>query len=101
MAGPHRNRRGQHPELTIAGSALCSLRTIENRVMKTIRDPRSIEILDDDAVAFSVKALAGHRHILLVTTRRDGRQIAAPRWFAVAGQRLTLRSESHDPQLSR
>ena len=69
--------------------------------MKTIRDPRSIEILDDDAVAFSVKALAGHRHILLVTTRRDGRQIAAPMWFAVAGQRLVLRSGANDPKLTR
>lgn len=79
-----------------------ALRKAENRLMKAVRDPRSVQILDQDAVPLDARALAGHRYILLVTTRRDGRQVATPMWFAADGRRrLVLRSGADDPKLIR
>ena len=78
------------------------LRNLENRLMKAVRDPRSVQILDQDTLPFDAQALAGHRYILLATTRRDGREIATPMWFAADGaSRLVVRSGATDPKLQR
>lgn len=79
-----------------------SLRALENRTMKAIRDPRASQIADREPVAFSQSALTGHRYLLLITSRRDGRQIATPMWFAADGEdRLVMRSGAADPKLAR
>jgi PPOX class probable F420-dependent enzyme len=79
-----------------------ALRRLENRVMRKLRDPRSAQIFEQPTVPFDARALAGHRYILLVTTRRDGRQTSTPVWFAADGdRRLVIRSGADDPKLAR
>jgi uncharacterized protein len=78
-----------------------ALRRAENRLMTAVRDPRSTEAIERAPVAFDLRRFAGHRYLLLLTRRRDGREVTTPVWFAVAGERLVIRSGARDPKLLR
>ena len=70
--------------------------------MKALRDPRSIDVIGQETAPFDLSSLTGHRYILLVTARRDGRPIATPMWFASDGEsRVVVRSGAEDPKLRR
>ena len=70
--------------------------------MRAVRDPRSAAVIDQRPVPFDPTALAGHHYVLLVTSRRDGRRVATPMWFAAdGGRRLVMRSGAGDPKLTR
>jgi uncharacterized protein len=77
------------------------LREIENEVARALRHPRSRDVLDRETAPFDPSRLRGHRYVLLVTTRRDGRLVSSPMWFAADGDRLVLRSGRSDPKLAR
>jgi PPOX class probable F420-dependent enzyme len=69
--------------------------------MRALRDPRAVDVLGVPASPLVAARLAGHHHVLLVTRRRDGREVATPIWFAVDGQRLVMRSGAADPKIAR
>lgn len=78
-----------------------TLRRVENRIMKRVRDPSSADVLGQDPISFDARKLVGHRHVLLVTARRTDTEIATPVWFALDGNRLVLRSGAADPKVTR
>jgi PPOX class probable F420-dependent enzyme len=45
--------------------------------------------------------LTTHRHVLLVSFRRDGRPVPTPVWFACAGDALYVRSEADAGKIKR
>jgi hypothetical protein len=59
-------------------------------------------VLSQPAVPWSISQLVGHRCCLLVTTRRDGRLVTTPMWFAPAQRDvIVLRSGAADAKLTR
>lgn len=57
------------------------------------RSDRAFEILDRKPVHGDFSALDGHRHILLVTWKKNGDAVPSPVWFAREGEKLFVWTE--------
>lgn len=58
--------------------------------LAALRDPKETNV----AIANVVPTLAGHRYLLLTTTKRDGTPVATPVWFAPVGDALVAATEA-------
>ena len=58
--------------------------------LAALRDPRETSL----DIANIVPTLAGHRYLLLTTTKRDGTPVPTPVWFAPDGDALVASTEA-------
>jgi PPOX class probable F420-dependent enzyme len=64
-----------------------------NRFYDRIRHGAADRASETSAVA-GFDHLRGHKYCLLITYRRDGREVPTPVWFGLAGGRLYVRSDA-------
>lgn len=62
---------------------------LPDSLLSALRDPAETSV----AIANVVPVLAGHRYLLLTTTKRDGTPVGTPIWFAPDGDALVATSE--------
>lgn len=58
--------------------------------LAALRDPKTTSV----DIANVVPTLAGHRYLLLTTTKRDGTTVSTPVWFAPDGDALVASTEA-------
>ncbi|KAA1416888.1 PPOX class F420-dependent oxidoreductase [Nocardioides humilatus] len=61
--------------------------------MDASMDASAFDVVDRPVRDGDFDVLAGHRHMLLVTYKRDGSAVPAPVWFAREGERLYVWTE--------
>lgn len=57
------------------------------------RSPKAFDVLDREPVHTDFSALDGHRHMLLVTWKKNGDAVPSPVWFAREDERLFVWTE--------
>ena len=63
------------------------------------RDPAAAEVAA--ATAHDFEGLAGHKHCLVVSFRRDGTPVPTPVWFGSDGERIFFRSRAGAAKVRR
>ncbi len=63
---------------------------VPSSFLAALRDPRDTSV----DIANVVPTLAGHRYLLLTTTKKDGTPVGTPVWFAPDGDALVASSEA-------
>lgn len=63
---------------------------LPDSLLAALRDPEETSV----EIAGVVPTLAGHRYLLLTTTKRDGTPVSTPIWFAPDGDALVATSEA-------
>jgi PPOX class probable F420-dependent enzyme len=77
------------------------LRPLERRMLGVLRHKDAVRVMDQPARPWSSEDLRGHRHVLLVTWKRDGTPVPTPVWFAVTGETIVVRSGAEDGKVKR
>jgi PPOX class probable F420-dependent enzyme len=70
-----------------------------NGFLGRIRHPDALEVTEAATTGFG--HLAGHKHCLLVTYRRDGEAIPTPVWFGIGDGNVYARSEERVGKVKR
>lgn len=78
-----------------------ALRALERRAYRRLRSKEALRAAQARPAPWSLDALGGRSHCLLITRRRDGRLVPTPVWFALADQAIVVRSGASDAKVAR